>query len=192
MKIIRSNYDRQTRGFVQMCSIDPETGQIVHMDNVIKNTILYGSADIIAAAVSGDARFKISAIYFEFTNNPAKTIPVTVERDSGLEYYLTLDDQSDVIRSSITVTPNIASSDGDLYTGNQVTFFAATSSAVGLINGLNFGSDYDSEVYGVGLVATPSWSNHLTDRIFARVYFDDKKAKESAFEIGCLWLIRFR
>ena len=178
-------------GFVRLFLIDKDTGQKTLLVEK-HNTILYSGADIMAASPTGDLSYNVACMYFEYKNLtlPGDAISApTYDRTGGIDYYNALADPYDVIRVPLTTSPAIASSDATKYSGNQVTFYAATEGIAGAIASLPFADANNSAVFGVGLVATPDWTTQASDVVFARTYVD-KVLKAANYEIGCAWVIR--
>ena len=173
-------------------SYDEETG-IVKKMVAQPNIIPYQGADILARALAGDADYTAGAMLFEYENG-VPTIP-SPQRDEGIDYYLDdlqLSATKDYIRVPLVIPAGFSSSDSTKYDGNQATFFAITAGEEG-IHGKGFSETAGSQVYGVGLVATPEPTEHTRDLLFSRSYDGfDPIEKEDGYQIGAQYLIRFR
>ncbi len=182
------------RGDVQFCLFNPKTGQIKKLIEK-RNLVLYSGADILARLLSGDPSFGVNAMYLEFKNLADPSDPITpppFDRTGGIAYYngLASSPDTDFLRVPLAVSPAFTASDVN-YTGNQVTFFAQSEGLSGF-HGKLFGPANNSAVYGAGLIAAPDLPDQSQDRVFSRVYAGiDKVLKESGFEIGVTWTIRF-
>ena len=175
-------------------SFNEETGEIRSMFEQ-KNIIPYEGADILARVLGGDSDYFPAAMFFEYENiDPGPPVPPTPTRDEGIDYYLdtlALESDKDYLRIPLVVPPSFTA-ESSLYTGNQVTFFAATTGIEG-IHGKPFGSGSDSQVYGVALAATPDPDQHTSDKLFSRSYSGFSPVpKEAGYQIGAQYLIRFR
>ena len=175
-------------------SFNEETGIIKQMV-AQSNIIPYQGADVLARALSGNVNYKAAAMLFEFENTAgAPTVP-SPQRDEGIDYYLddlALSLTKDYLRIPLIIPAGFSSSDNDKYNGNQATFFAITSGTEG-IHGRTFDHSVNSQVYGVGLVATPTPTQSTSDLLFSRSYDGfDPVPKEDGYSIGGQYLIRFR
>lgn len=182
------------RGDVLFYLFNPKTKQVKKIVEK-RNLVLYSGADILARLLSGDAKFAVGAMYIEFKNLADPSDPITpppFDRTGGIAYYngLASSPDTDFLRVPLAVSPAFTASSTD-YEGNQVTFFAQTEGLSGF-HGKLFGPANNSAVYGAGLIATPDLPDQSQDRVFSRVYAGiDKVLKESGFEIGVTWTIRF-
>lgn len=186
---------RNMFGTIRIFSFDPVTHRIRHM-TARRNLIPYSGADILASLIAGTPSLNVSAMYMEYENlaDPGDTPSIpTYDRTEGIEYYngLSSSPNKDFLRIPITVSPDISSSDEDIYDGNVVTFFAVSEGLAGF-HGKAFGPSSNSAVYGAGLISSPDPSDQSLDRLFARTYTGiNKILKETGFEIGITWQVRF-
>lgn len=195
---MRTDFDvnRSVAGFVRFMSLNLRTG-ILRKVIERKNLILYGGADILAQLLSGDPAYAVRYMYLEFKNlaNPLDPItPPPFDRSGGRSYYegLVSSPDTDFLRVPLTGTPALSSSDALLYSFNTGTFFAMSEGAAG-IHGKTFAPGSNSAVFGAALVATPDPDDRSKDVVFSRVYSGiDKILKESGFEIGVSWAVRFK
>jgi hypothetical protein len=179
--------NNQAQGFIRVFSFNKSTGEI---QTLIErpNLILYSGADILANVVSGNPAYAINVMYLEYENAPAPVAPAYA-RDGGFAYYNGLVSPQDIIRVPLIVQPEISSSDLVNYEGNQPTFFSVSEGSVGAVTGVLFNPT--SNVYGAALVAAPDINDRSQDKVFSRVYFTPIP-KQTGFEIGVTWVIRFK
>jgi len=175
-------------------SFHEKTGTIKQMV-AQSNIIPYQGADVLARVLSGNVNYKAAAMLFEFENTAGvPTIP-SPQRAEGIDYYLddlALSLTKDYLRIPLVIPAGFSSSDSTRYNGNQATFFAITSGTAG-IHGRAFDHSVDSQVYGVGLVATPTPTQSTSDLLFSRSYDGfDPVPKEAGYSIGGQYMIRFR
>lgn len=174
----------------RLFAFDEKTGLIRKMVSQ-KNIIPYQGADVLARLLGGDIDYKPAVMYFEFDNAGGVPVPPSPTRDEGIGYYLSdlaLEAQRDYLRVPLVVTPAITSSGSD-YAGNQVTFFAITAGSSGE-HGKPFQTG--SQVYGVGLAASPEPTQATSDLLFSRSYSGFSPVpKEDGYQIGAQYLIRF-
>jgi hypothetical protein len=160
---------------------------------------------LIAAMTIGFGRkdYRIQGMYIEYENVADPDDPVTppdYPASEGLEYYadLALSGTRDYLRVPLVQQPQLGIIAGDEAsfvageTGNKLTFFAQTQGTQGA-NGKPFGSASNSKVFGLGLVAIPTFQDATQDVIFARTYFDaaDQEVKLPSSQIGVTWEINF-
>jgi hypothetical protein len=153
---------------------------------------------VIKALFHGDADYRLSAMYFEYENvaTPVTTVTVpTFNRGEGLSYYTGLGANKDYLRVTLSGLPSITTESGyeSYFTsgqGNIANCFAQTSGTAGML-GRPFSDANNSKVYGVGLLATPSWADETQDILFARAYFSvpNQQLKLSGSQIGVTWSI---
>ena len=85
-----------------------------------------------------------------------------------------------------------SSSDSALYDNNQASFFSISAGTAG-IHGEPFSHAANSNVFGVGLAATPDPDQYTQDKLFSRSYDGfDPVPKEDGYQIGAQYVIRFR
>ena len=195
---IRPNNKTGISGKVTVWSINETTQQRIKLFTQ-SNLIMYKWAWIVAkTAGHGDSNFKLSSMYFEFKNvtSPSDSVAVpSYSRQDDISYYTTLANPFDYLRVPLSALPSITIESGyETYftgdEGNTMNFFAQTSGTVGELS-RTFSSGSNSKVFGVALLATPSWSDSSQDLIFARTYFDvpDQQLKLSGSQIGVTWSI---
>jgi len=186
---------RQLAGAIRIFLFDPVTKRIKQMI-ARRNLILYSGADIMAALAAGVPDMKIATMYMEFENlaDPGDDPVVpSYDRTGGIAYYtgLSASPNKDFLRIPITVSPALSTSDETLYNGNVATFFAVSSGLSGF-HGKSFGPSANSAVYGAALVSSPEPEDQTRDIVFARTYSGiGKILKETGFEIGITWQVRF-
>jgi len=159
-----------------------------------KNLILYSGADILAQVLAGNGEYAVNAMYLEFKNLavPGTVVPPGFDRTGGIAYYngLIASPDVDFIRVALMTHPDISAS-GAHYDGNQVLFTGMTEGSVGF-HGKIFSNAAGSAVYGAALVAAPDLADQSKDVVFSRVYAGiGTQLKESGYEIGVTWPIRF-
>lgn len=184
--------DKNAKGLVRMFLYDPKTCEIKKLIE-LQNLILFSGADILSQVLLGKVDYAVATMYMEFKNGGG---PVTIPafgRDGGIMYYSGLSGSldRDFLRVPITINPTISSSDEVNYDGNQVTFFAISEGSVGR-HGKPFSQGDGSVVYGAALVATPEPLDPTLDVVFSRVYSGiGEVEKQTGFEVGITWTIRF-
>jgi len=198
------------RGKVTLWRIDEKTGirtPIISKPNQIQVSWGYIAAKQLGYRYQPDRdQYFISGMYFEYENleNPAAPIAVpSFSRVLGIDYYSELTAPKDYLRVPLRLEPALgvaAGSEGasaltSALQGNQLTFFAQTSGAVGVNNGEEcpFSHTTNSKVYSAALVAMPRFDDKAHDVIFARTNFDigDQTSKEASSQIGITWDISF-
>jgi len=186
--------DRSAKGLVRFFSFNPRNGELIKVIDRT-NLILYEGADALAQCLVGNADYAVRVMYLEFKNLATPGTPITppvFDRSGGIAYYngLAGSGDTDFLRIPLTLDPTISPS-GAGYLGNQATFFGISEGTVGF-NGKAFNESANSAVYGAGLISAPQIDNQATDTVFARVYAGiDKVLKETGFEVGVTWTIRF-
>jgi hypothetical protein len=191
----------EVQGLVRAWRVRPN-GLMVPVAEV-QNQLQYTWGFIAAQSLGlGDVKYQIDAMYIEFENVAAPANPVTVptyDRSEGLEYYddLSASGTKDYIRASLASNPALGVKTGyeshfGAGEGNQLTFFAQTSGAIG-VHGKTFSDSVNSKVYGAALIATPVFADPTQDVIFARTYFSvsEQVVKEASSQIGITWEISF-
>lgn len=151
----------------------------------------------------GDRDYRIRALYIEYENVADPGDPVTVpdfDRDEGIEYYqdLAFSASRDFLRVPLNINPTLGIETGfenyftDGSTGNKLTFFAQTQGTAGY-HGKAFSNAANSKVFGVALVATPTFADATQDLIFARTYYDvdDQEVKQVSSQFGVTWDVSF-
>jgi len=131
------------------------------------NLVTYQGGDILAALLSGDQRFKISHMYFEFENVDGVPGAAAAARTDTGASVRSLATPRDLVRAPLVATPLKSAADAN-HAGNRVTFHALTTASVGLINGLPFGAASFSKVYAACLVAAVGGADHTQDLVYAR------------------------
>lgn len=186
------------KGRITVWSINEGTNEKTYLFEQ-NNLVMYTWANaVIQAAFIGDMRYKINAMYLEYYNvtNPSDTVSVpTYARSDGISYYSSLASPGDFLRVPLSSAPSVTIQSGyeSYFTaplGNVASFFAQSSGTTG-IKGRAFANANNSKVFGVALVATPSWADYTQDVIFARSYFTtgNQQLKSSGAQIGVTWTI---
>jgi len=166
---------------------------------LIPNQIQYGWG--IAAAklmATGNAAYRISAMYIEFENVAVSSDPVTLPsytRSEGQEYYegLALVSDRDFIRASLLLPAAVSVEEGyEDYVpeneGNLLTFYTQTQGTTGY-HGKTFSNAVNSKIFGAALVATPDPDDPTKDIIVARTYLSsaNQVLKIAASQVGLTW-----
>jgi len=151
----------------------------------------------------GNRSYRVSGLYIEYENMGNPDDPVTppeFERSAGIEYYsdLVYNSLRDYLRVPLIQTPMLGIEAGyeniftEGETGNKLTFFTQTQGTTG-VHGKPFSDSANSKVFGVALVAIPTFQDSTKDVILARTYFDaaDQVAKLPSSQIGVSWDVSF-
>jgi hypothetical protein len=157
-----------------------------HCVAIAPNDWMYSYAEIAGKCIGlGDPSYRISAFYLEYENvsapGSATVTPPTVTRADGIEYYNGLSGHvsRDFLRVRASVDLAMFPSAGyeEFYgadKGNTLRFRANTTGGPG-IHGKTFSHTVYSKVFGVAVVATPSWEDRTQDIVYARAYFPTDK-----------------
>lgn len=192
----------RVRGRVSLFRIRPEgiSDILVSKNNQIQET--WGM--IAAMAIGfGNRSYRVSGLYIEYENmgDPDDAItPPDFERSAGIEYYsdLVYSATRDYLRVPLIQSPLLGIEAGyegiftEGETGNKLTFFTQTQGTTG-VHGKTFSDSANSKVFGVALVAIPTFQDSTKDVILARTYFDaaDQVAKLPSSQIGVSWDVSF-
>ncbi len=177
-------------GEVSLWDIGPTGRRLLF---TLPNLYMYGGADVAAKVVSGQANYKLGAMYLEFENQavPGPITPPVYTRADGIDYYTALSGVRDYLRIPLTITPTYETSDAVKYDSNVVSFFAVSAGLVGM-HGLPFDTASGSAVFGGALVATPDISIPANDLVWSRAYWADRaEYKQPNHQIGIHWTLRF-
>lgn len=192
IELVRLDKDVET--WWRIFSFDEKTGEIIKLVEQ-KNIIPYQGADVMARMLAGDNTYAAGAMYFEYENTAGAPVIPSPTRAEDINYYLDtlqLSATKDYVRVPLVVPAGFSTSDSTKYAGNQATFFAITSGAVGT-HGRAFTNAANSKVYGVALAATPTPAQYTSDLLWSRSYDGfDPVPKEDGYQIGAQYLIRFR
>ena len=149
----------------------------------------------------GNQDYKISGMYLEFENTATSGDEVSApsfDRSEGIEYYsaLSASPSRDFLRVQLISNPSvtlISGYEGSSLKNNQLTFFAQSTGSLG-VHGKPFTAGSNSTVFGLALVATPSWSDRTKDLIFAREYYPtaSQVVKQASSQIGVSWTEQFK
>ncbi len=129
-----------------------------------KNLVTYQGGDVVAGLLAGRADYKISQFYFLFSNVPYSA-PAPTRGDNAADIHGLTGDQ-DFLRAPLVSTPVLTASDAN-HQGNRGSYFSICTSTVGLAHALPYGPGSSSEVYALGLVASPNPSDYLADLLYA-------------------------
>ena len=183
---------RNTQTLVRLFSFDLQTKRI-HKLVENSNLVLYSGADILARLLSANNPVPVNTMYLEFKNLAHPEDPITppsFDRSADLSYYTGLPSGSDFLRIPLYVAPTLSAS-APQYKNNQITFFGISEGLSGF-NGTPFNPSANSTVFGAALVAAANPTDQSQDLIFSREYAGiGQILKESGFEVGITWTIRF-
>jgi len=147
-----------------------------------ENQLQYDWAKIASQCIGfGNRAYRISGMYVEYENvttpSDVVSVPAYVRAD-GTSYYSGLSSSGvrDYLRLPLASLPKPGVSAGltgyfgvDPAVGNTLDFYAITSGTAG-VTGKAFTVAVNSKICGVGLIATPSWTDLTQDLLFARAY----------------------
>jgi hypothetical protein len=162
------------------------------------NLITYGGADIMAKLLSGDTRYVINGMYFQFKNSSDHT-GQTIDRTNKASYFHTLTGaNTDWLRVPILTSGGISRSpiESVAYAGNSVTF-VATTAAVGSTGqspeGSTFSQSSSSKIFSLALVSMPYKDDTLKihDIVFSRADLANSIPAIDNSYIDVFWTISF-
>jgi len=181
-------------GMVEVGMYDPKLKLWIPCHTIQPNLVVNQSADILAKALSGDADYKITHVYFEGTNNnDAAVAPLAT---NTISYFHALTANRGYIRQPLGLPPGFTAS-SDSYANNRVQFFATTGEEEGLYQGspveneISFNQLSGSKIIGCGLVCSPD-GDQTNDLLFARFNFATPISKVDGLQPGIKWTIEFR
>jgi len=184
------------RGYSTIFRVKEGTKEVVGPFVFQRNTVMNGSADVLARLMGGNAAYNIGYMYMEFENlatpESDPSVP-TYTKDEGLEYYTGLNSSltTDFLRVPILVTPGISTTDED-YAGNMVTFTAITTGDLTGFWGREFSEAANSVIYGGALVSAPIPAAPTNDIIVCRNYPAGAKVPKVSGEQVCMvWSVEF-
>ncbi len=169
------------------------------------NQLQYDWAVIASKCIGfGDRSYRVQGMYVEYENvtlpGDVVTVP-TFTRDVGLSYYTGLSGSlvRDYLRLPLAALPKPGVRTGytsyfgtDPEIGNELDFIAITDGVAG-VHAKPFTVGVNSKIFGVGLVATPSWADATQDLIFARAYVPtgDQLVVPNGTQIAITWKTSF-
>lgn len=171
----------------------------------ISNQLQYDWGKIASKCLGYGARaFRIQGMYVEYENvaSPDDIVSVpTFTRDTGISYYAGLAGSAvrDYLRLPLAALPKPGVSAGlesyfgtDPEVGNKLDFLTITDGVAG-VHGKPFTVGVNSKIFGVGLVATPSWADATQDLLFARAYVPTGKQRvvPNGTQIAITWSTSF-
>ncbi|HPS76601.1 MAG TPA: hypothetical protein PLS53_00435 [Thermoanaerobaculaceae bacterium] len=123
----------------------------------LRNLVTYQGADVIAGALAGLADYRLSAIWFEYSNagSPAPITPARADTAASVQAEATIPAQRDIKLGLLVASPVLTSS-GANYAANKGTYHALTSGTDGLLHGASVPFGSSSKIIGVSLVALPA------------------------------------
>jgi hypothetical protein len=147
--------------------------------------LTYEGVDYLAQLVAGGVATPINAAYIEFLNGAAPTAPEDIT--DGREYFADLETDDDpthgYVRVPVAVSGYAGTDEG--LDSNQIGFVAVCrddSAAYGAL----FGTDNDSRVFGIALVAAVDWGDRTEDVVVARAYVTPQ-TKVTGQHLSILW-----
>jgi hypothetical protein len=192
----------QIKGSIVVAYRDKETNATTKVQEK-SNLITYGGADILAKLASGDSRFAINGMYFQFKNGSTSSSDLeSITRASDKTFFESLSSPSDWMRVPIITngkldkTNHQSSSNIPFYSSNQVTFVATTAATEQFgVNdpSLPFSqsSPHQSKIQSVALVAMPDKNNRLNDVIFSRSNLASPIPALNSSYIDVFWTLSF-
>jgi hypothetical protein len=152
------------------------------------NLVTYQGADIVAKLLSGDARFRLARMWFEFDNaGPAS--PTPSRDDTSASVRAAAVGTRDIIRGPLVAQPLLAASDPLKYTGNRGTYHALSQGSVGEINGLAFSAAAGSTIFALCLVASPGPGTTIVDDlVYARFKLPTPLDVGSSGQVAATWM----
>jgi hypothetical protein len=154
-----------------------------------KNLVLYQWSQIVGKLLtSGDSRYRIGGLYLEFENVASPGSPVSVptfDRTRDIAYYNSL--SGSAVRDYLRV-PLTAATTADEATESVLTFFARSSSSVG-VHGKTFSDSVNSTIFGASLVAYVDSTDVTQDLLLSSYYFAvaDQQQKLATSQVGLEW-----
>lgn len=118
------------------------------------NIIVYTGGDIITQLLGSQSQYRISGVYFAFQNGGTPVAP-SPSRLITASTFRALTAPQDFIKAPVLIPPTFTASDVN-HTANQATFVSIASATVGSLNALPFGSGSGSQVFMLGLIASPT------------------------------------
>ncbi len=165
------------RGYV---TVRNEDGLIVRA----RNLVVYGGGDIIAQLLAGNAKYRISHMYFGFENTVGVPVFAAPARTDTVAFFSGLVAPQDYIRAPIVDPVTLAAADAN-HSYNVATFNAIATSVVGE-NGTAFGAASNSQVATLGLVAAPT-GLVAGDVLYARVNLATPLPAAGSGQISATW-----
>jgi hypothetical protein len=160
------------------------------------NLMLFEASSIIAQLLAtGQRKYRISCMYFEFENVADPDDPVSVptfdrSSNSGVTYYnnLASDPNRDYLRVPLISSLVTSSNPTDFPNGDTLTFFAQTSGSTG-IHGKSFSYTANSKIFGAALACVLDEDDPTQDLVFARKYYtaESQKLISAVGQLGIKW-----
>jgi len=150
------------------------------------NIIVYSGGDIVTALLGGLSQYRISSVYFAFQNGGTPVAPAPA-RTISANTFRSLTAPQDFIKAPVLVPPTFSASDVN-HVANQATFVSIASATVGSLNALPFGSGSGSQVYMLGLVASPT--NAIPgDVLYAYFALPSPLPAAGSGQISAAWMV---
>jgi len=150
------------------------------------NIIVYSGGDIVTALLGGLSQYRISSVYFAFQNGGSPVAPAPV-RTISANTFRSLTAPQDFIKAPVLVPPTFSTSDVN-HTANQATFVSIASATVGSLNALPFGSGSGSQVFMLGLIASPT--NAIPgDVLYAYFALPSPLPAAGSGQISAAWMV---
>lgn len=167
-------------------------GTFMSTSPVVDNAVLYEwSAILSQLLLPGDARYRISGMYFEFQNveNPGDTVTAPAfDRTRNISYYNALNASVDRDYLRVPLTSFLLNSSAEGRTNDLLTLFATSTGSTG-VHGKTFSHASNSVIYGAALVAIPDIGDRTKDLLFSCVYLptEAQQPKLATSQVGLKW-----
>jgi len=166
------------RGYVRLTN---EAGQTVEA----RNLVVYTGGDILAKLLAGDMDYQIGCMYFGFENTLLVPVPIVPARADTAALFHAFVAPRDFIRAPVLSPPAFSASDAN-HNFNQATFVAVTTASVGEL-GVPFGSANNSQVFHLGLLATPT-TVYTDDVLYAEFSLPTPLPAVGSGQISATWM----
>lgn len=204
MHSVKETYNTPYEGIVTIGYRNKKTGMfspILHK----KNLVLYSAADSMARLLSGDIRYAVSHMYYQYQNTAGTPDAITITRESGTQSFLDINSETpsnvDWLRIPMFTAAKLdtyaASGENEaVYSANMATF-VATSAAhptqIGESPEQNpFANTSNSKIVSVALVSAPSPEDKMQDVVFSRLVLSSPIVVQANSYIDCFWSIAFK
>lgn len=171
------------KGFIKIWSSDSNTGEskllLEH-----RNTILYQGADLLAAALTGQANAKITHFYLGY-NNASSFTPVAVDKANS---QFKIDSDYNYLKIPLTFPATFLKEPN--YENNIPVFTVLLSNPNDYRVGLTPSFNSSSKMFEVGLVAALVTGSNTGDKVFARAQFTNI-TYDSTHNLTISWGIKF-
>lgn len=175
-------------GPIRIFDVDLVTGLWSPVGFQEHNLVLYEGSNILGLLLAGNSEYSITTMYMEYENNASPPAAISPARDDDVSYFTGLIAPKDFLRVPLINNPKLSGS--DLNFSSNTCLFAAVSSGVTGVNGVDFSSAASSKVVGGALVATPTGSVS-GDVIFSRFEITPVIPKSASSAVGIQWAMVF-